>query len=41
MCKCPIKGKEVRCDGACVAVVGLEVKICSVRLKALDLALNG
>jgi len=39
--RCPIKGKEVGCDGVCVAVVGSEVKICSVRLKALDLALNG
>ena len=40
MCKCPIKCKEVGCDRVCVAVVGSEVKICSVRLKALDLALN-
>lgn len=41
MVKCPVKCKEVGCDGVCVAVVGSEVKICSVRLKFLDLVLNG
>ena len=41
MAKCPIKGEEVDCDGVCEAVSVNGVKICSVRLKALDLALNG
>jgi hypothetical protein len=41
MCKCPIKGKEVDCDGVCESVSMDGVKICPVRLKALDLALNG
>jgi hypothetical protein len=39
--KCPIKREEVDCDGVCEAVFGTKVKICRVRLKALDLALNG
>jgi hypothetical protein len=38
---CPIKDKEVGCDGVCEAVSKDGVKICTVRLKALDLALNG
>lgn len=41
MVKCPIRGKEVVCDGVCEAVSMDGVKICPVRLKALDLALNG
>jgi hypothetical protein len=39
--KCPIKGKEVGCDGVCEAVSSNGGKFCPVRLKALDLALNG
>jgi hypothetical protein len=38
--KCPIKGKDVGCDGVCEAVSVGGVKICRVRLKALDVALN-
>ena len=41
MVKCPIKGKEVGCDGVCESVSMNGVRICPVRLKALDLALNG
>jgi hypothetical protein len=38
--KCPIKRKEVDCDGVCVGVSMNGVKICPIRLKALDVALN-
>jgi len=39
--KCPIKGKDVGCDGLCKVVQGFgKVHICSVLEKALDLALN-
>jgi len=37
--KCPIKCKEVGCDGVCKAVRD-KVYICSVLEKALDVALN-
>jgi len=40
MCKCPIKGKEVGCDGVCKAVRD-KVYICPVLEEALDVALNG
>jgi len=38
--KCPIKGKEVDCDGVCKSVRG-KVHICPVLEDALDMALNG
>ena len=38
---CPIKSKEVGCDGVCKAVQGFDkVYICSVLEKALDVVLN-
>jgi len=38
---CPIKHKEVCCDGLCdVVSVDGKARICSVQEKALDLALN-
>jgi hypothetical protein len=40
MVKCPVQGKKVVCDGLCCVVLDNAVHLCSVREKALDLALN-
>lgn len=38
---CPIKSKEVNCNGLCKVVQGFgEVRICSVLVRSLDVALN-
>ena len=41
MVKCPIKSKEVDCDGVCRCVRDSKVFMCPVFEKSLDTALNG